>query len=117
MVCKLYNDIFYFTLHSYHIKAIHVKTTRSLLKDLEEIEERLGTEKMIIKENDDEDLDFVEEIKDSNFFQLIIRAVKYFSLSILKQKKWILLILSFVLFLLYKNKFRSGFIQILSTLG
>ena len=54
---------------------------------MEEIEERLGTEKLIIKENDDEDLEFVEEIKDSNIFQLIFRALKYLALSFLKNKK------------------------------
>ncbi len=98
-------------------QAIHIKTTRSLLKDLEEIEERLGTEKLIIKENDDEDLEFVEEIKDSNIFQLIFRAVKYLAFSFVKNKKWIIILLTFVVFLLYKNKFKSSLIKFLSIIG
>jgi len=97
--------------------AIHIKTTRSLLKDLEEIEERLGTEKLIIKENEDEDLEFVEEIKDSNILQLLLRALKYFALSMIKKKKYMFMLLSLILFLLYKNKIKSGFLRFLNILG
>lgn len=96
----------------YTKQAMYIKTSRGLLADLQDIEDKLGTEKNVIKENDEEHLEFVEEIKDSNFFSLLIRVVKYMFYSTLAKRKWIFVILSLLLFLLYKNKMR-----LLSLLG
>ena len=68
---------------------------------------------MVIKENDEEDLEFIEEIKDSGIFQLLLRGLKHLVLSILKKKRWLLMIISFVFFLIYKNKVKSGLARML----
>lgn len=60
---------------------------------------------MIIKENDEEELEFVEEIKDKNGFQLIFRLLQYVfssSYNFIKKSKIILILVAFIL--LYMNK-------------
>jgi hypothetical protein len=87
-----------------------------LLKDLEEVEERLGTQRMIIKEHDDENLEFVEEIKDNNGFQLLIRLLKYLighAYKTLKQSKLILLIIALILMYMNKDFIKSLLMRIL----
>lgn len=96
----------------YTKQAMYIKTTSTLLSELQDIEEKLGTEKNIIKENDDEHLEFVEDIKDSNFLTLIIRVMKCMFHSALTKRKWLFVLLSLFFFILYKNK-----IKILSLLG
>ena len=111
-------------------QAIQIKTTRNLLKDLEEIEERLGTERLIIKEDSDENLEYIDEKidkknQDNNqsnntiggLISFVIRYLKYFSGSLWRKKKYILLVISIILFLLFKNKIRINFIKYLSILG
>jgi hypothetical protein len=108
-------------------QAIQIKTTRNLLKDLEEIEERIGTERQIIKEDIDENLEYIDEKIDkknqdnnqsnntiSGLISLVIRYLKYISGSLWRKKKYILLVLSIILFLLFKNKIRINFIKYLS---
>ena len=111
-------------------QAIQIRTTRNLLKDLEEIEERLGTERLIIKEDSDEDLEYIDDEKKNTKFNdnnnqnksntfsglisFIIRYLKYFSGSLWRKKKYIFLILCIILFLIFKNKIRINFIKYLS---
>ncbi len=90
------------------------------MKDLEEIENRMGTQQLIIKENLNEEEEINEEVKESSsiklFFKLIILLFRKLQDKI-KRNKLVILIISLFILYLKRNRIKSIILDILFVLG
>ena len=91
--------------------ALQIKTTKSLLTDLEEIQERLGNVRKI------NNLEEIEEKSDRlDIFSLIYRSFVYMIKSFSKKRKLLIFVISLLCFMILKGKIKSGIISLISSM-
>ena len=99
-------------------KAINIKTTKSLLKDLEELEEKLGIQKKIImdvlSEKSENAQEENETEKKESFFKSILNMIILLGKHLYNKKKYILFLLLALLFLISKNKIKYSFVKFIN---
>lgn len=83
-------------------KAIQIKTSRGLLKDLDEIEEKLGIKKMIL-DNNHEIKNPDDENPNTEKSNLLICIIKYIIFEVFKSK-WLYVTLAVLAVYISKKK-------------